>query len=173
MTKHRGFVVAGLFASAVLATPASAANYIFTLSTAGFSGSGTFVTSNTVNAGGGYAILSSTGSFGSGASAISLTGPTTFAGADNTLFYPTTPYLSFDGTSFLGSDGTSYNLYYSAGFGAYRIFTSTSTFIAVTSFTLTPAAVPEPASWALMVGGFGLVGGTLRARARAKVAIAA
>ena len=30
----------------------------------------------------------------------------------------------------------------------------------------TSGAVPEPASWALMLGGFGLVGGTLRARRR-------
>ncbi len=28
------------------------------------------------------------------------------------------------------------------------------------------AAVPEPASWAMMVGGFGLIGSTMRRRAR-------
>lgn len=31
-----------------------------------------------------------------------------------------------------------------------------------------PAAVPEPASWALMIGGFGLVGGALRRRTVAR-----
>ena len=31
-------------------------------------------------------------------------------------------------------------------------------------------AVPEPASWALMVGGFGLVGGAMRSRRKAAVA---
>ena len=36
-----------------------------------------------------------------------------------------------------------------------------------TAFSLTSGgAVPEPASWALMVGGFGLVGGAMRARRR-------
>lgn len=35
---------------------------------------------------------------------------------------------------------------------------------------VTFGAVPEPASWALMVGGFGLVGGALRSRRRAVVA---
>lgn len=29
-----------------------------------------------------------------------------------------------------------------------------------------PAAVPEPAAWALMIAGFGLVGGTMRSRRR-------
>jgi len=33
-------------------------------------------------------------------------------------------------------------------------------------------AVPEPASWALMLGGFGMVGGTLRASRKAKVRFA-
>ncbi|HWI84783.1 MAG TPA: PEPxxWA-CTERM sorting domain-containing protein [Sphingomonas sp.] len=32
------------------------------------------------------------------------------------------------------------------------------------AFTLTGGAVPEPASWAMMVGGFGLIGGAMRAR---------
>jgi len=36
----------------------------------------------------------------------------------------------------------------------------------------TPAAVPEPASWAMMLGGFGLVGGAMRARRKAGVSFA-
>ena len=34
----------------------------------------------------------------------------------------------------------------------------------VTSFTLADSAVPEPATWAMMIGGFGLAGATLRRR---------
>lgn len=34
------------------------------------------------------------------------------------------------------------------------------------------AAVPEPASWAMMIGGFGMVGGAMRRSRRAKVAFA-
>ena len=36
----------------------------------------------------------------------------------------------------------------------------------VASFTSSAAAVPEPASWAMMIGGFGIVGGALRRRPR-------
>lgn len=32
------------------------------------------------------------------------------------------------------------------------------------------SAVPEPASWAMMLGGFGLIGGALRRRGMARVA---
>ena len=38
---------------------------------------------------------------------------------------------------------------------------------------ITAGAVPEPASWALMIGGFGLVGGTMRRRRTATTAIVA
>ena len=37
------------------------------------------------------------------------------------------------------------------------------------SATVTSAAIPEPASWALMLGGFGLAGGALRTRRRTSV----
>ena len=47
------------------------------------------------------------------------------------------------------------------------LFTSSSTIFAADdlSFTVGPAAVaavPEPAAWAMMIGGFGIVGGSLR-----------
>lgn len=42
----------------------------------------------------------------------------------------------------------------------------------LTSSDVETGAVPEPASWALMVGGFGLVGGALRSRRRTAVTFA-
>jgi hypothetical protein len=35
------------------------------------------------------------------------------------------------------------------------------------AITRAPAAVPEPASWAMMLGGFGMIGGALRSRRKA------
>ena len=40
------------------------------------------------------------------------------------------------------------------------------------TFAATAAAVPEPASWALMLGGFGLVGGVMRMRRKAATSFA-
>jgi hypothetical protein len=40
------------------------------------------------------------------------------------------------------------------------------------TFVATSAAVPEPASWALMLGGFGLVGGVMRMRRKATTSFA-
>jgi len=38
------------------------------------------------------------------------------------------------------------------------------------AFIIPNRGVPEPASWAMMVGGFGLVGGALRSRRKTAVA---
>jgi PEP-CTERM motif len=35
-----------------------------------------------------------------------------------------------------------------------------------TDGTVGPGAVPEPATWAMMIGGFGMIGGALRYRRR-------
>ncbi|WP_375393151.1 PEPxxWA-CTERM sorting domain-containing protein [uncultured Sphingomonas sp.] len=43
----------------------------------------------------------------------------------------------------------------------------------ITVNDVTPPAVPEPASWAMMIAGFGLVGGALRAGRRSDVRVAA
>ena len=48
------------------------------------------------------------------------------------------------------------------GIASFRI-SGTDTF-GVAQILITGAAVPEPASWALMIGGFGVIGGTLRQR---------
>jgi PEP-CTERM motif len=44
----------------------------------------------------------------------------------------------------------------------YKSYGKGATYSGTLAFT--PAAVPEPASWALMIGGFGLLGATLRMR---------
>jgi hypothetical protein len=60
--------------------------------------------------------------------------------------------------------GTSYTLTFQ---GMERNSDQTS-FIDGVSLDLAPGAVPEPASWALMLGGFGLTGAAMRRRTRAK-----
>lgn len=60
--------------------------------------------------------------------------------------------------------------FYPAVLADIEIFTtSPSSFVEVRTFPWTGPDLPEPASWAMMVVGFGLVGGALRRRARIQV----
>jgi len=55
-----------------------------------------------------------------------------------------------------------------SGFGAFEMGGGYGTYATfdIARAVSSPAAVPEPAAWALMIGGFGLVGGTLRRTGR-------
>lgn len=55
-----------------------------------------------------------------------------------------------------------------SGVGAFALGVGTGDMLQVTSI-LAVAGVPEPASWALMIGGFGLIGATARRRRVAAV----
>lgn len=45
-----------------------------------------------------------------------------------------------------------------------KMFQATSTIVTALADPILPSAVPEPASWAMMIFGFGMVGGTMRRR---------
>ncbi len=66
----------------------------------------------------------------------------------------------------------------SSGFDFYRVnlTTGSATLLGRTdglrNIAVAGAAVPEPASWAMMIAGFGLIGGTMRRRGRTRVIFA-
>jgi hypothetical protein len=66
---------------------------------------------------------------------------------------------------------------YSSGptsaFNWVQVLSSGKEYLSVGSITYTVAAVPEPASWAMMIAGFGLIGGALRRRPEVRVGYAA
>ena len=68
--------------------------------------------------------------------------------------------ITYDGD--LSGADTAGAFYDGNGGGASLQFTSTH-------LTIRPAAAPEPASWAMMLGGFGLVGGMMRRRRKGAV----
>lgn len=82
--------------------------------------------------------------------------------------------LSFTTSSAAFPDGAAYNIF-SRGIGPQgspRISETNETQVnggigklgAIAIFELSPAAVPEPASWALLIAGFGIIGSMLRCR---------
>lgn len=172
----RGFLMAAAAAGAVMAaTSAQAAMFGFTFAGTGISGAGTFTTTDTL-VGGYYTITGITGSVTAGMAApiaiASLDAPGSFEVNDN-LLSPTDPFFDVFGVSFTlaNAAATDVNIYYSTSSSAYRYYRTNANGNAVgptalTSFTLTPvaAAVPEPASWAMMLGGFALAGMALRRR---------
>jgi hypothetical protein len=88
-------------------------------------------------------------------------GGLTHVGGDNTLSYPTAPFLDGDGIVFaIGNcpfaSGCFMNIYYAPNVfdpgNPYRLFESNSGASQV-DFVLT-AAVPEPSTWAMMILGF-------------------
>jgi hypothetical protein len=67
-----------------------------------------------------------------------------------------------------------YNSGLQTAFGSLQLTTGIGDYLQISSLTYTTddgqSAVPEPASWAMMVGGFGLIGGALRRRQRTSLA---
>lgn len=172
--KKLGLAIAAITMT-VAASPASAATFLYSFTSAAFTGSGTFTTSDTANANGSFTITNTVGSGSLGGTAYTFSGPTTYAGADNQLFANRpAQYLSFDGTSFALSPTLSANIYFSTAAGAYRYLTTGGNVLALDSFTITRAsgAVPEPATWLMMMLGFGMVGYGVRRRT-ARIAFAA
>lgn len=74
------------------------------------------------------------------------------------------PWVARTSASFALTNGTTYSLRFSG------LATSDSTaFIDNVALSVTPANVPEPASWAMLITGFGLTGAAMRRRRAAIV----
>jgi hypothetical protein len=156
--------------AAFAATPAMAADYIFSFSGTNLFGgqplvgSGTLTTSGvTVQQNGRDAqmITGITGTYNGSA----ITGLASVTGSDN-FYYLTGKFVSGNGLGFVTAAGTNANLFDSAG--QYRINTTNPFQSGFVTATSSPAAsaVPETATWGMMITGFGMMGAVLRTRRR-------
>ena len=156
---------------ALSATSASALTWAVNYSSAGnpTSASLRFTTGSTMNSIGGYDITGVTGYVDGDTIMLMESNPNApfQATSMSNLFYfdnvlGGSPFLTNAGALFK-SASFEYNLFSSgAGYELYKA--GNGQYLANSSGTATLAAVPEPASWALMVAGFGLVGGAMRRR---------
>jgi len=166
---------------ALQASSASAATFDWSYAGPGVSGSGTF-TANFVGADT-YGLTAITGT----ANGQTILGLDSYDGPDNVVFSPSPPDVAVDTLGFSFSVGAagSYNLFEDDGLytpgppygcGTEYCLLGPGTagagdpLVALTSFTLTP--VPEPATWAIMLVGFGGLGAAMRAARRGRTAIA-
>jgi hypothetical protein len=157
-----GALIAGAAAIMVAAT-ANATVYDFSYTGGGFDGSGTITTAGPGDI---ETITAISGTFdGMTISGLTPVGSCCSNPASDNLLYPNDDapggpaYLDYAGLSFgLSGSSTLYNLFYNP---PYAIIDSNVVVDAEGgAFTLT--AVPEPASWALMLLGFGAAGIALR-----------
>lgn len=145
-----------------VATPAQAASYMFDI-TGSFSGSGTFTTADAPTGAGSTLVTAISGTFNN-AAITTLLAPASFGGNDNLLFPGGAQFVSGNGITFQTGSST-WNLYYSPANRTYTILSPTVVRQNV-ALSVMPAAsaVPEPAAWAMMIVGMGLIGGVLRRR---------
>ncbi len=180
------FAGAALAAGLVLgaAGAAEAGTYVFALSGSGFTGGGTIVTGTvpqpelyscpTCAVGPAYLVTSISGLLNG--HAISGLPVGTFAG-NNNLLYPTVggPYLDFGDLGFT-ADGVDYNAFQGNSYGPIGYFLAASNiagvFTSPISFTLRDA-VPEPATWGMMLVGLGAAGAAVRAARRRRTTVTA
>ena len=146
-----------------------------------------------VNQGHAYLLTSFTGTFAGKTVQLLASAPDAEPFYADNLFYPTgyNPFMDLNGWTFetVKSDGTviqAYNLfddhicggdsggcYEQAQIGYPGVFPGSKN-VTFSYSVITPipvATVPEPASWALMLGGFGLVGAALRSRRKGAIAL--
>lgn len=166
-------VAAAAIAAFAIASPAVAqqapdGTYSFSFTDPSNSGSGLLAVT-----GGSGLVTGISGSVNDGGTLASITGLSGYAGADNTL-YTNSPFFDLAGLSFSLSDGNIYNLFYSDGTyiaqGQYDTSQSVNSggYVGgvVNNATIDVSAVPETATWAMMLFGFGAIGMTMRSRRR-------
>ena len=145
----------GLMAS----MPAHAATFIFGFGNGYDTASGVLTTTDSATDP--LTITGITGTF-DGNAITSLIAPGGYAANDN-LLNRSAPYLNVNGFSFV-ANGINQNIYYSAP--EYYTLNGIQPATAGTFSLREVAAVPEPATWAMMLTGFLGIGGAIRYRKR-------
>lgn len=168
LTNRLGLIGAAAI-SMIASTPASAAVYMFNFSGTGLFfgealvGNGTLTTNDTsfVNPLNGYTAQTITGSSGT-YNGSQITGLANVTGSNN-LFYLTGPFfVDGNGLGFTTAAGAAVNLFVTTD-TRYRLNAGglSSGFVNASASAVT-AAVPEPATWAMMLIGFGAIGLSVR-----------
>jgi len=161
--------VATAFSAALLsaAAPASAATYAFSFTPSQallgtiYSGSGVFTTSDTAMTVNGQTAFTVTGVTGTvNGSAINNASGGSYGNYFTTGGY----FLDGSGVNITTANGMSLNFFNQSNNNLYRINGTNpfGTFYVNATSSPQAAGVPEPASWAMLIGGFALVGGVAR-----------
>jgi hypothetical protein len=159
----RSSAVAGaILALSTLAMPTTASADVFIFSYTSSSsptfGFGTFTTGSSVSP---ALVTGITGTEIYNGIPDTITGLSSYAYADNLLFFPNPPFVDFAGISFSTVFSGDFNLYYDAGNANNWVLASvnnpdgfTDGLNKINLQVTAVAAVPEPSTWAMMILGF-------------------
>lgn len=165
------FVIAAALVASTSAAPVAAAQFTFDFATTTalfggpVSGSGVFTTSDVPTTVGGQtalAVTSISGTFNGAA----ITGPTLATFGNYFITGPT--FVDGSGIRFNTTATTNVTLFYDSNARSYRVNAinqGRSSLVAATSAPVA-APVPEPATWAMLIVGFGMLGMGLRSTRR-------
>jgi hypothetical protein len=175
MRKRLYFGLANVIGAAFLSvtSPAQATTFDFFYSAldGSFSGHGDFITGS---AGSPYRVTGVTGTAITGDASSSITGTSTFASADNLLYFPGQPYTDISGISFATVGSGAFNLYFNNvefnGYGVIRESLDPGGTGAGTQVRLNVSATPLPESLPLLASGLGAISLLLWRRRRNKSA---
>jgi hypothetical protein len=134
------------------------------------SGSGSLTTQD-VAVGGNYLVTAFSGTWG-GVNIQSLLAPGTFGGNDNLLNPLNAVPFTYNGLSFTTASAvqgfSTWNIFAQRGVPYSETLTNNEKWVDGNFVLTLSSAVPEPASWAMMIGGLALAGIAMRRR---KVAV--
>jgi hypothetical protein len=154
MLKVLAFSLGTIFLGTISAVPAGAMTFDFSVASIGVPGdygSGTF-TANQISSGV-YQVTTIAGTFGGAA----INGLSSYANADNQLFFPASSFVDFQGISFTTIVGA-VNLFSNSGnFEVQSINDSVGYYFNGTPISLNVSATPLPDSFPLFATGLGLI----------------
>jgi hypothetical protein len=167
--KMYSLLTAGSLAAALVVCGAAQAKvWDFSYSGGGETGSGTFITGDV---GSPYMITSITGT----ADGSAITGLSSYAGADQLLYIGGPYYADYSGISFATAAAIDYNLTnYPDGFNniTNSAVNPGGVPCCTVSIDMGVAAVPEPATWAMMLLGFAGLGFAGHRKSREAISLA-
>jgi hypothetical protein len=160
MRERVGLGLGAILAAAFLAasSPAGATTFDFSYSAldGSFSGEGEFITGSGTSP---YLLSNVTGTAVIGDVGSIITGMSTFASADNLLYFPSQPYTDFFGISFATVSAGDFNLYFNTvefnGYGVIKQSADPTGMSSGTEVRLEVSATPLPAALPLLASGLG------------------
>jgi hypothetical protein len=156
--KLTAFSAGAIFLGIIASVPSHGMTFDFSVTSVGAPGD---IASGTISANlsspGVYSLTGITGTF----DGVAINGLSSYANADNELFYPAQPYVDFQGISFHTASLGDINLFFNSGyFEVKSSIDSVGYYFSGSPISIGVSAAPLPPAWTMMLiglAGFGFI----------------